>query len=242
MSTTVVYASGESGRIRLEGGITYLDAARNNGSITTSGPATTSYPGQNFAAGDYYCYQSFLLWDTSAVGTDSVSNVDFDVDGETDASDVDYVVEGYAFTWSGGGLTDADARDSDAGIPALGSIISSYDTTGGWTTTAGYNQTMGALSGFNAAINGSGNTEVVLISNHHRTETAPTGSEYVIFQCTGNTNDARLTITHAASVTLTYAKPDSDISASGWATAPLWSKVDDPPDTPDATVVTGTAS
>ena len=31
-------------------------------------------------------------------------------------------------------------------------------------------------------------------------------------------------------------------TTTGWATAPLWSKVDDDPDSPDATTVTGTAS
>lgn len=39
-----------------------------------------------------------------------------------------------------------------------------------------------------------------------------------------------------------YARPDADIATTGWATAPLWSKVDDHPDSPDATVITASSS
>ena len=38
------------------------------------------------------------------------------------------------------------------------------------------------------------------------------------------------------------AGPDADVTTTGWATAPLWSKVDDDPASPDATVITGAAS
>ena len=238
MSTTVVYASGESGWISSENG-TYLTAARGAGTTTAGATAATGYVGQlpGFAV-----YQTFLTWDTSAVGTDTVSIVDFEVDGTTNASVFDFVLETYAYDW-GATLTSADYRDSDSGIPALGSIIASYDTAGGWAITAGYNQTMGALTAFAAAINGAGDTRVVVISDQHRLESQPTNNEYVSFECTGATNDARLTITHAASgPTLTYAKPTDDIATTGWATAPLWSKVDDDPGSPDATVITATAS
>ena len=34
-----------------------------------------------------------------------------------------------------------------------------------------------------------------------------------------------------------YARPISDVATTGWSTTPLWSKVDDDPDSPDGTVV-----
>lgn len=43
-------------------------------------------------------------------------------------------------------------------------------------------------------------------------------------------------------VTLTYIAPDADTTTTGWSSTPLWSKIDDDPDSPDATVITGTAS
>lgn len=235
MSTTVVYASGQSGYLYCSNA-TYLTAARGDGTFTERPAMLLCSVGQTT---DYSCYEVFLTWGTSAVGTDTVTNVDFEVDGGGGSGSL--VIEGYAYDW-GSTLESADFRDSDSGIPALGSIISSYDSSGGWVTTAGYNNDLGANAAFNSAINGSGNTLIVLISQDHRNETAPTVNDYVTFECVGNTNDARLTITHASSVTYTYAKPDADVTTTGWATAPLWSKVDDTPTSPDGTVITATAS
>lgn len=235
MTTTIVYASGESGYVYCNDA-TYLTAARGDGGFTTSATSANVFVGQQPS---YFAIQAFMTWDTSAVGSDTVSNVDFEIDGTSDSSTTDFTLEGYAYDW-GSTLESADFRDSDAGIPALGSIISSFSTTA-FDAGTGYNNDFGANAAFSSAVNGSGETRVVLLSSRHRTETQPVAVEVIEFQCTGNTNDARLTITHAPSVTFTYAKPDSDITTTGWATAPLWSKVDDDPDTPDGTVITGTS-
>ncbi|HUW17411.1 MAG TPA: hypothetical protein VMW94_10065 [Actinomycetes bacterium] len=221
MSTTVVYASGESGIVRATSLNNYLESARGDGSFGVFTTQATAYAGQLVSS--WFIYQAFLTWDTSAVGTDTVSNVDFEVDGVADNSTSDLVVESYAYDW-GATLTSADFRDSDVDIPALGSIIASHDTASGWTLTAGYNQTMGALTAFDSAINGAGDTLIVLISSRHRTETVPSGlTEYVTFQCTGNTNDARLTITHAAATN-------------------IYTAIDDDPDSPDGVIIRTTVS
>jgi len=39
-----------------------------------------------------------------------------------------------------------------------------------------------------------------------------------------------------------YVAPTDDITTTGWTSTPLWSKIDDDPDSPDATVITATAS
>jgi len=239
MSTTVVYASGESGYIQCAD-VIYLTAARGDGTSFSYVSSNFTRIGQRDSGSAYYCYETFLTWDTSAVGTDTVSNVDFEVDGAANASTTDFTVEGYAYDW-GSTLENADFRDSDAGIPALGSIISSYDTSGGFDTGTGYNNDLGANAAFASAINGAGDTRIVVLSSRHRTETEVTVDEYCDFECTGATNDARLTITHA-SVTYTYAKPDADITTTGWTSTPLWSKVDDDPASPDATVITASSS
>ena len=36
--------------------------------------------------------------------------------------------------------------------------------------------------------------------------------------------------------------PTDDVTTTGWTSTPLWSKVDDDPDSPDATVISATAS
>ena len=36
--------------------------------------------------------------------------------------------------------------------------------------------------------------------------------------------------------------PTDDVTTTGWSSTPLWSRVDDPPDTPDGTVISATAS
>jgi hypothetical protein len=41
---------------------------------------------------------------------------------------------------------------------------------------------------------------------------------------------------------LTHAMPSDDVTTTGWSSTPLWSKIDDDPDSPDATVITATAS
>ena len=220
MSTTVVYASGESGVVRATSLNNYLESARGDGSFGVFTTQATAYAGQLVSS--WFIYQAFLTWDTSAVGTDTVSNVDFEVDGVADNSTSDLVVESYAYDW-GATLTSADFRDSDVDIPALGSIIASHDTASGWTLTAGYNQTMGALTAFDSAINGAGDTRIVVISDQHRLESEPTGNEYVSFECVGATNDARLTITHAPATT-------------------IYTAIDDDPDSPDGAIIRTTVS
>ena len=53
--------------------------------------------------------------------------------------------------------------------------------------------------------------------------------------------------THIASwdeipIPLYDVPPTDDVTTTGWSSTPLWSKIDDDPDSPDATVITATAS
>ena len=234
MSTTVVYASGESGYMYGDNA-TYTTAANN----VAGGQATANATIVGQLTG-FQVYEAMLKWDTSAVGSDTVSNVDFEVDGGTPGLGSDFIIEGYVHDW-GATLTSGDFVAA-TGISALGSVISSYDTAGGWTTTAGYNNDLGANAAFASAINGSGDTRILVVSQEQRLQSQPTGTEYVQFECTGATNDARLTITHEAAAAGHAVSPTDDITTTGWATAPLWSKVDEDPASPDGTVITATAN
>jgi len=49
-------------------------------------------------------------------------------------------------------------------------------------------------------------------------------------------------IAPGAGVTLHAVSPTDDITTTGWSSTPLWSRIDDPPDTPDGTVISATSS
>jgi len=51
-----------------------------------------------------------------------------------------------------------------------------------------------------------------------------------------------LAIKPAVSVTLVEIKPADDITTTGWTSTPLWSKVDEDSDSPDATVISATSA
>jgi len=46
----------------------------------------------------------------------------------------------------------------------------------------------------------------------------------------------------AATLTLHAISPTDDVTTTGWSSTPLWSKIDDDPDSPDGTVIAGAAS
>jgi len=53
---------------------------------------------------------------------------------------------------------------------------------------------------------------------------------------------ATILVTPADAIVYHAISPTDDVTTTGWTSTPLWSKVDDDPDSPDATVITATAS
>lgn len=55
-------------------------------------------------------------------------------------------------------------------------------------------------------------------------------------------DDVRSAIYSGVFATLHAVSPTDDVTTTGWSSTPLWSKIDEDPDSPDGTVITATAS
>lgn len=145
--------------------------------------------------GDYYGFQSFISFDTSAVGTDTVSVVVLSlVPQAKQVSSSDYVAEVYAFDW-GATVTTADWRaPSD-----LTTLLASQDST---ASTDDVRTDFTSTVDFPAAIVGSGSSLFVIVSDRFRVGTVPSGTQEGTYfydsETSGTTSDPKLVVTHAA--------------------------------------------
>jgi hypothetical protein len=235
MTTTVVTATGSVSGNLVSWGPTYLTVARQD---TATSAATNATPlvGQFHDGTDYNIYQGFLLWDTSAIGSDTVHSVTLAVQGNFggDQSVIDFVIDAFVRDW-GGTLTTADWCDSDTDLPSMTKVASL--STVGFSTAAAYDNTFTSEVAALASINGSGNTMWMLASHEHVIESPSIANEYVTIR--GSSSGARLTIVHG---TLHAVSPDADTTTTGWTSTPLWSRIDEDPASPDGTVISATAS
>lgn len=151
--------------------------------------------GQLFAASTYFCYESFLIFDTSGIDDgDTVSAVVLSLDGYYDNSVTDFTAGVAASAYDGGAVVPGDWV-SGASIPT--------PELATWSS-AGYSAAYNAFTetaDFKTAINKTGNTSLILYSQRHRDATQPSGAEWLIFtdaDAAGTTTDPKLDITHAA--------------------------------------------
>lgn len=167
------------------------------GSGTLSEDAGVHEIGQDFV-GDYYCYQSFITFLTSSLGSDTVSQVDFALYGQGDYSTTDFTIECREYSaWD----RSLSTGDFIAGASLSSQTLLASRSSSGFTTS-GYNTFTESGTNFQSAINGSGYTSIICASANQTNNVAPTGAEWV--RCrdadtVGTTQDPKLTITHAAS-------------------------------------------
>lgn len=142
-------------------------------------------------AGNRYCYESFLSFDTSAVAG-VVQSATLSLYGSADGSTVDFVLEARLHDW---GAT-LETGDWVAGADlAAKTLVASYNTAGGWSTS-GYNA-FTSEAAFVSGINQSGSTRLVLSSSRQRNADVPPNNEYVIFYASedsGTSRDPKLVI------------------------------------------------
>lgn len=206
MTTSVVYGIAGDGWIEsvdgdeLDHDGTYAAARAGSGDSigATATDASNIWTGQIRVVEDftrYICQEGFVDFNTSVVGTDTVSSAVASYYLLTDTSTTDFTVQMRVKTWSAGGLTTADWV---AGASLTGQTLVAHKATSG-IGAAGYKDfTDDALP---ANINGAGNSEFILHSDRHSGNNAPTGNEYVVWQdadYTGTTQDPYLTIVHTA--------------------------------------------
>lgn len=189
MTVSTFYSSTDDGYVTGNHISRYTDARSTP--VSTSTAATTTYIGQAAGIG-FTIYKSYFYWDTSAVNGDTASSVVLSLWGTSDQSTTDFTAEARAKTWSGGGLTTGDWDTEDGGT-----LLATLSTSG--FSTSGYNAFTDVA--FTSAINGSGNTEIIVVSDRTVSAIAPTVNEYILVSSadeTGTTQDPKLVVTHAA--------------------------------------------
>ena len=212
-TVTTVFATppGGNGNVRSEHATTYA-TARTGNSLFASGHHSV---GQNLSP--YQCFESFLIFDTSGIpDADTVSAVVLSLDGNTDNSTTDFTAGAAASAYDGGSVVTADWV-SGASIPTP--ELATWNSSG---YSAGYNA-FTETADFKTAINKTGNTSLILYSQEHRDNSAPTAQELVSFifaDAAGTTTDPKLDITHAgASAAITgTAQPsitEADVVTGG---------------------------
>lgn len=153
--------------------------------------------GQSFFSPDYGCHESFLSFDTSAVGG-GITVVELALRLTVDQSDTDFTVEARESAWTAGGLTTADwVAGASLGTPTLLASLS----TSGIGATGSYKTFTSQAAFLTATGMGTGTVAMLLCSSRHRGNNTPSGFEDVYFSsadASGTTQDPKLTITHAS--------------------------------------------
>ena len=199
MSTLVVY-SDTTGYIDSsgQGSSQYLPARAGTGNqgftVNTIGGLIV---GQDVVAGINYfsVWETFLTFDTSTVGSGSVSAAVLNLTSQGDNSTTNFTVEARLSDW-GTGLTGADWI-AGASLSAL-TLLAHHDTASGFVANTAYDFTDDA---FPANVNKTGSTRFLLSSSRTISAAAPTGQEYVVLYGVdeaGTTRDPKLTVTYAA--------------------------------------------
>jgi hypothetical protein len=199
-TVTTIYA-GTSDGFLTSTNATY-STARAGGTLAANDTGTTLQVGQ---VSGFAIYETFLHFDTSAIGTDTVTDAALALYLTTDLSSTDFLVEARAQSWTGGGLTTGDwVPGADLGSKTL---YASVDTNGIGSTGAYKTFTQEAALR-TAAMTGS--VEMVLASSRTRTGSSPSSTEYVIFSSaneTGTTQDPKLTLTHEPGPIISSVSP-----------------------------------
>lgn len=203
MATTTFYNDDhETGMLRSVSS-TY-STARSGGGTTTvltidNNALYGAWVGQS-KPGDYQIDNPYLVFDTSAIGTDEISAAYFRFYFYSDNSTTDFTIQVRACAW-GTTLTESDwVPGADA---ANHPLLATYATSG---YASGY-QNLTSEAALLTAINKTGNTYVYVSSSRYAAGNAPSGDEYVKFYVDtygGNDYRTELVVTHAPAAATVY--------------------------------------
>lgn len=194
MTVTVIFAEETDFHIKSESNTSLSDALNATGSafvtVDTTGVRDV---GVDSVVGYDIFKETWIEFNTSAVGTDTVSDVLFEVFGVTDYSTVDTTINVLADTWDG--VAAASQWKNPVALAAL-TKIGSFNTS---AFTTGY-MSITSLAAFNDHINGSGNTAIMFAHPLHESSSSAVSSYITIRNASyfSTIEDPKLTITHAA--------------------------------------------
>lgn len=196
MPTNTFFSGTNDGHIFSNDSGTYANARAMATSPSVNNTATVITFGQaDFGGPDYYCYEGFVDFDTSAIAdTDTVTSATLSLWGQTDASATDFTMEAREWDW-GGALTTADVV---AGASLSGKTLLASLTTAG-LSTSGYNAFTESGTNFQTATNmKTGTVSIILDSSRQTSGTTPTGTEYVSVQSADGANAPKLVVVSSA--------------------------------------------
>lgn len=168
--------------------VTYAAARAGSGLSVTTGSGSIDV-GQYLSGSTYHVLLGYVSFDTT--GLTPAGNVVLTLAGTlgADHSTTDFTIEARSYPWSAGGLTTADYLP---GASASGyTLLATFDTAG--FVGLGPN-VFTSLPAFLTAINGSGNTDIVLVSSRDTAGTAPTVDEWVRFDSLSGGTPATLQV------------------------------------------------
>ena len=136
--------------------------------------------GQQYTSSYYYCFESFVGFDTSSIGADAtVTLATLSLYGKEDTSLTDFTLEARIRDW-GGTLTTADwVSGTPADTPSLDelTLVASRSTAPSWPTSA-YNA-LTSEAAFATNIAKTGTTYLILDSSRHVAGNQPSGYEII---------------------------------------------------------------
>lgn len=188
-TVTTVYSNTSDGYIQ-SSDATYSNAREGTGSLLTQ--SGTLFSGQIFQAATYFCFESFLNFDTSSIAdTDVIDSALFDLYLLQDLTiGSDFINECRVYDW-GATLTTGDfVAGSSLGSQTL---VATFDVSG---ISAGYNTHTDV--DLPANINKAGTTRLMINSDRHRLGlvTSRERIQWRAAETSGTSQDPRLTITH----------------------------------------------
>lgn len=194
MATLVVFAGTTDGHLQSFHS-TYLTARSGGGTINVDTAATTFVSGQEFFSPNYYIYEGFVQFDTSALGasaTVSAATLSLWGNSQQVAGSSAFTHNARVSNW-GAALTSADyvAGASLSGLTLVAHLAQTSVSQGA------YNDFVDDAMAANVATTAT--TYLLVDSSRVESASVPTSTEYEAWQSadtSGTTNDPKLTVTY----------------------------------------------
>ena len=165
--------------------------------------------GQKFVTPNCYVYRVHERFNTSSLAGATISSATLCLGGFADYSTVDFVIRLQNWTDGDDGINTDDYSKFDG---------TNYDdglfSSSSWNLTAYNNITITNFTLINTV---GGNTDICIRSYEDISASAPTGSEYVQFDCTGDPQPSKLEVTYTPSTVPEYDYVDSQTNVDSSA-------------------------
>jgi hypothetical protein len=192
MTVSTFYSNTADGRVSSYDA-TYA-TARAGAALNADSAGSTMPLGQ---FGTYNCYESFISFDTSTIGTDEISSATLSLYAYGDNSVTDFTCHARLKDW-GASVTTADwvAGADLSSLPLLASVSTLGLSTSSYTDFT-------SESAFLTNINKTGTTGIILSSSRHEAANAPTNNEFVVWYTAdqGGSFRPKLVVVHGAATT-----------------------------------------